>query len=182
MRDATIARNYAEVLLALAQKSTDDPDRWGGMLGDIAETMRSDAGFHRFLESPRVSADDKNAILARALTAFAAPPHFVRFVQTLVRNRRQMLIPDISVEYAHLIDEIEGRLHADVTVARPASPEEERAITEQLTRTLGKQVVTHLRVNPAIMGGVVVRVGDTVMDGSVRRRLAALRSRLLTAG
>lgn len=181
MRDATIARNYAEVLLTLAQKSNDDLDRWGRMLGDIADAMRSDASFRRFLESPRVAAEQKNAVLARALATFDAPRHFVRFMQTLVSNRRQMLIPEISTEYAHLMDEIEGRMHADVTVARPATADEERAITEQLTRALGKRVVTHLRVDPAIMGGVVVRVGDTVMDGSVRRRLAALRSRLIAA-
>jgi F-type H+-transporting ATPase subunit delta len=181
MRDATIARNYAEVLIALARKAGNDLDGWGRMIGDLADVMRRDARLRRFLESPRVSADDKNATIARALGAAAAPRNFVRFVQTLVNNRRQMLIPEVAVEYGKLVDEVEGRLHADVTVARPATAEDERAIGEQLSRALGKRVVTHVRVNPAIIGGVVVRVGDTVMDGSVRRRLATLRSRLVAA-
>lgn len=181
MRDATIARNYAEVLLALARKSGNDLDGWGRMIGDIADTMRTDPRFRRFLESPRVSADDKNAVVARALGASMAPRTFLRFLQTLVSNRRQMLIPAIGVEYAKLVDEAQGRLHAEVTVARASSPDEERAIAAQLSRALGKQVVPHLRVNPEILGGVVVRVGDTVMDGSVRRRLATLRNRLVGA-
>ena len=181
MRDATIARNYAEVLLALARKADDDLDGWGRMIGDVADAIRTDARLRRFLESPRVSEDDKNAVLARALGAAAAPRTFVRFLHALVNNRRQMLIPEVAVEYAKLVDEAEGRLHADVTVARPASPAEERAIAEQLGRALGKTVVPHVRVNPAILGGVVVRVGDTVMDGSVRRRLATLRNRLVGA-
>lgn len=178
MRDATIARNYAEVLLALAQRAGHDIDEWGGMIGDLAAAMRGDVRLRRFLESPRVSADEKNAVLARALGGAAAPRTFVRFTQTLVNNRRQMLIPEIAVEYQHLVDEIEGRLHADVTVARPSSPDVERAIAEQLTRVLGKRVVPHVRIDPAILGGVVVRVGDTVMDGSVRRRLETLRARM----
>ena len=181
MRDATIARNYAEVLLALARKANNDLDGWGRMIADVADAMRTDARFRRFLESPRVSEDDKNAVLARAFAASAAPRNFVRFLHTLVNNRRQMLIPDVAVEYAKLVDEAEGRLHADVTVARASSPDEQRAIAAQLSRALGKQVVPHVRVNPAILGGVVVRVGDTVMDGSVRRRLATLRNRLVGA-
>ncbi len=181
MRDATIARNYAEVLLALAKKAGNDLEGWARMLGDLADALRTDVRLRRFLESPRVSAEEKNAMLARALGGAAAPRNFVRFLQTLVNNRRQMLIPEIAVEYATLLDAVEGRLHADVTVARPSTPEQEQAITAQLTRVLGKRVVAHMRVNPAILGGVVVRVGDTVMDGSVRRRLATLRSRLAAA-
>jgi F-type H+-transporting ATPase subunit delta len=181
MRDATIARNYAEVLLALARKSNNDLDGWGRMIADIADAMRTDVRFRRFLESPRVSEDEKNAVLARALGGSATPRTFLRFLQTLVNNRRQMLVPDIAVEYGKLVDELEGRLHADVTVARPSTPAEESEIAAQLSRALGKRVVPHIRVNPEILGGVVVRVGDTVMDGSVRRRLATLRNRLVDA-
>ena len=178
MRDATIARNYAEVLLTLAQRGG-DPAVWGRLLGDLADAMRNDPRLRVYLGSPRVSEEEKNAALSRALASAAAPRNFVRFIQTLVTNRRQLLIPDIAVAYEGVLDELEGRVHADVTVARPSTPEEEQAIAAQLTRAFGKTVVPHVRVNPAILGGVVVRVGDTVMDGSVRRRLAMLRNRLV---
>ncbi|HEX2781245.1 MAG TPA: ATP synthase F1 subunit delta, partial [Gemmatimonadaceae bacterium] len=85
----------------------------------------------------------------------------------------------ISTEYFTLLDELEGRLHVDVTVARMPSDEEKSEIAAHLSRTLGKKVVPHLRVDPAILGGVVVRAGDMVMDGSVRKRLATLRRRML---
>ena len=179
MRNETIARNYAEVLLALAQKAGNDLAGWGQMIGDLADAIRTDLRFRRFLESPQVSGEEKNAILARALGSAATPRTFVRFVHTLVNNRRQMLIPEIAAEYQNLVDEAEGRLHADVTVARPSTPDEARVIAEQLTRALGKRVVPHVRVNPAIIGGVVVRIGDTIMDGSVRRRLSRLRNQLV---
>jgi F-type H+-transporting ATPase subunit delta len=66
-------------------------------------------------------------------------------------------------------------------VARDADEADRQVIATQLSRALGKDVVPHFHVNPAILGGVVVRVGDTVLDGSIRRRLAALRANMLGA-
>jgi len=101
-------------------------------------------------------------------------------LQVLVRHRRQMLIPAIAIEYAALVDDAEGRVHAEVTVASVAAEADVDVVTEQLSRVLGKRVVLHVTVKPAILGGVVVKIGDTVMDGSVRRRLDRLASRIRT--
>jgi F-type H+-transporting ATPase subunit delta len=177
MRDTTIARNYAEVLLALANKA-DDTDGWGRTVREVADAIGADVTLRHFLESPRVSAERKGEILARAFQD-RLPPLFVRFLQTLLRKGRQMLLPEIATEYHTLLDEAEGRVHAQVTFARSPSEGERAAVTQGLSRTLGKQVVPHVTVDPAIVGGVVVRVGDQVMDGSVRRRLRILRERLV---
>jgi len=179
MRPATIARNYAEAFLALAQKA-EDPRGWGKMLSDVSAAMGSDVTLRRFLESPKVSGDQKKAILAKAF-ADRAPRLFVRFLQALVTNRRQMLIPQIATEYFALLDAAENRVHADVTLASQPSEEETARIAATLRKTLGKDVVPHVRVDPGIIGGVIVKMGDTVMDGSVRRRLGVLR-RAMIAG
>jgi F-type H+-transporting ATPase subunit delta len=176
MRDATIARNYAEALLELARKA-DALDAWGGMIAGVSDAITSDARLSNFLAAPQVSATEKNAVLEKAF-APVLPRMLVRFLQKLVDNRRQTLIPEIAVEYASLVDEREGRVHAQVTVAREASDGDRARIARQLSERLGKTVVPHLQVNPAILGGIIVKVGDTVMDGSVRKRLATLRSRL----
>ncbi len=179
MREPTIARNYAEALLALARKADDLPG-WGRMISDVAAGIEQDVRLRRFLEAPQVDAERKKEILARAFQD-RVPRLFLRFLQKLVDNRRQMLIPAIAIEYHHLVDQVEGRVHAQVTVARPVDDATRDAIGRELGRALGKTVVPHVTVNPAILGGVVVRVGDTVMDGSVRRRLAHLKNQLVYA-
>jgi F-type H+-transporting ATPase subunit delta len=177
MREPTIAKNYAETLISLAQRGG-DLRTWGEMLDSVAESMTTDKTLRSFLESPRVSAQEKNAILQKAY-GDKLPRNFVRFIQALVTHRRQMLIPAISREYNDLVDQVEGRVHASVTMAREADENDRQVITSNLSRSFGKEVVPHFHVNPALIGGLVVRVGDTVLDGSIRRRLATLRSRML---
>jgi F-type H+-transporting ATPase subunit delta len=178
MREPTIARNYAEALLELARRGGNDLRAWREMIDGIANAVESDRRLRVFLESPRVSMKQKNDILQKAYGA-QMPRTFVRFLQMLVKNRRQMLIPDIARSFQDLVDEVEGRVHASVTVAREADEKDRELISGQLSRAFGKNVVPHYFVNPAILGGVIVRVGDTVLDGSVRRRLQTLRGRML---
>lgn len=177
MRNATIARNYAEALVTLAQRAG-DLDGWGRMIEDVAQLVTNDIKVRRFLESPRVPVTAKKAILR---TAFQdrMPRLMVRFLEALVQNRRQLLIPEISAEYATLVDENLGRVRAEVTLARDPQPGELEAITASLSKTLGRTAVAQVRVNPDIIGGVIVRVGDYVKDGSVRRRLGLLKSKLV---
>jgi F-type H+-transporting ATPase subunit delta len=179
MREPTIAKNYAEALLELAQRAG-DLRGWGEMLDQVADGMESDRRLRTFLESPRVSAQRKNEILQKAYGG-QLPRNFLRFLQALVNHRRQMLVPVIAHTYHDLVDQVEGRIHASVTVAREADESDRAVVTKQLSRMLGKDVVPHFHVNPGILGGVVVRVGDTVLDGSVRRRLATLRTKMLAA-
>ena len=177
MREPTIARNYAEALVALAQKAN-DLEGWGAMISDLASAVQRDRRLHRFLESPRVSAEQKNQIVARAFQD-RFPRLLVRFLQAVIAHRRQDLIPQIAVEYHNIVDEIKGRVHAQVTVARDPDEHLQTDIARQLTAVIGRTVVPHFAVNPDILGGAIVRVGDTVIDGSVRRRLSRLRSRML---
>ena len=176
MRDSTIARNYAETLLTLADQAG-EREGWGKLIQDIGNAILDNLTLRRFLESPRISESEKREILSKAF-ADRVPPIFLRFLQILVTKRRQMLIPEIAGEYNALLDQAEERVHADVTVARDLGAGEEAVIAAQLTRVLGKRVIPHVSVNPPILGGVVVKVGDTVMDGSLRRRLNRLRWRI----
>jgi F-type H+-transporting ATPase subunit delta len=178
MREITIARNYAETLLSLARKAG-DLRGWGGMISDVAGAMQNDRRLRIFLESPRVAGAEKSRILAKAFQD-RMPRLFVRYLQALISHRRQMLIPLIAREYLDLVDQAEGRIHANVVVAREPDGEMRAVVARELSRSFDKDVVPHFAVDPRILGGLVVRVGDTVLDGSVRRRLERLRSLMVT--
>lgn len=177
MEHAAIARNYADALLTLATKEN-ARDAYGALINGLAGVLEQDETFQRFLAAPQVSGNKKNEVLGKAL-ADKAPALFVRFVQKMVTNGRQMLLGHVAEEYNNLRDDQEGRVHARVTVSREMNDADKAALAESLSKALGKTVVPHFSVHPAILGGVIVRVGDTVMDGSVRRRLSALRARMV---
>jgi F-type H+-transporting ATPase subunit delta len=177
MEQATVSRNYAEALHALATKAG-DVEGWGRMIQAVADAMAKDVTMRRFLESPRIDNGRKNAALERAFQD-QLPRLFVRFLQTLVIKRRQMAIPEIAVEYFNLLDVAANRVHARVHVARALDAEGTAALVASLSKAFGKEVIAHVTVEPELMGGVVVRIGDKVMDGSVRKRLAVLRSRMM---
>ena len=179
MRATTIARNYAEALLSLARKAN-DLDGYGASINGVVTAMEGDGRLRNFLSAPQISAAQKNVVIGKAFSG-KLPNTMVRFLQKLVMNRRQMLIPQIAIEFGNLVDETSGRVHAQVTVSREVSEAERNAIAAQLSRAFAKTVVPHVDVNPAILGGVVVRVGDRVLDGSVRKRLKTLKARIVSA-
>lgn len=178
MRDPTIAHNYAEALVSLASKAR-DLTGWGTMISDVADAIARDERLRLFLESPRVDVAQKNEVIAKAFQD-RMPRLFVRFLQSVIRHRRHALIPEIAVQYHAIVDEIEGRVHAQVTVSREPDSKLAKTVTDRLSKALGKSVVPHFSVDESILGGTVIRIGDTVMDGSVRRRLARLRQLMLT--
>ena len=172
MKSVTIARNYAEALFAASPK-------FGELIDAVAGAIKADERIAIVLESPRVSKAAKSQILERALKG-EAPPQFVRFLQAVVRRGRQGLLGEIAQEYQVLLDEQLNRVHAGVTLSAEPDAKTEKQIVERLTKALGREVRAHFRADPRILGGVVVRVGDRILDGSVRRRLTALQRKMLT--
>ena len=179
MKSSTIARNYAEALLLAAEaQETAAVERYGRLIEAVAGAMQADERISVALESPRVSKAVKAALLARALGDLA-PPEFVRFLQAVVRRGRQGLLAEIAQQYQGLVDVKRNRVHAGVTLLDEPEARLQKEVIERLTRAIGKEVRAHFRADRGILGGVVVRVGDRIYDGSVRRKLATLRRRLL---
>ena len=172
MKSVTVARNYAEALFAVG-------DSFGDLIDAVAGAVAADPRIEAMLASPRISKAVKGQILERALKGQAAP-EFVRFLQAVVRRGRQALFGEIAQEYLILLDKKLNRVHAGVTLAREPDARTEKEIVTRLTEALGREVRAHFRTDRAIVGGVVVRVGGRILDGSVRRRLMALKRRMLT--
>jgi F-type H+-transporting ATPase subunit delta len=130
------------------------------------------------LMSPRVPKAEKARLLGAALKE--APREFVLFLQALVKRGRQRLLREIASEYQTLLDVKHNRVRAGVTLAQPADAALQREIQAALSRQLGKEVLASFHVDPDILGGTVVRVGERIHDGSVRRRMTKLRRQLVT--
>lgn len=177
MREPTIARNYAEALFASGER-TGYTNLYADLLEGIAGAIEADNTIRDFLESPRVPKAKKQEVLSRALKDHA-PGQFVKFLAAVVKRGRQGIFPAISEAYVALVDKKYNRVHAGVTVAREPDMALQSLVKQRLSDVLGMEVITHFRTDPAILGGLVVRVGDRIMDGSVRRKMVTLRRKLL---
>ena len=179
MRTGTVARNYAEALLALGQRH-DAVAPFGELLDAVAGAVATEPRLAAVLESPRVTKARKKLLLRTALGAFAPAP-FIGFLEAVVQRGRQGILSEMSAEYETLVDRHLNRVHAGVTTAHAVDPELARSIATTLSAVVGKEVLPHFRTDPRLLGGLVVRVGDRVLDGSLRRRLQQLRFSMLHA-
>lgn len=177
MRDPTIAKNYALALFASGEKSK-AAERYGLLLEAVAGAIASDDKIQVVLQSPRVSKPQKQELVAKALEG-RAPEPFIRFLGAVIKRGRQGLIGAMSREYLALVDIKLDRAHAGVVIAREPDEKLKKEIAKRLSEIFGKTVVPHFRTDRAILGGLIVRVGDQVMDGSLRRKLVALKRQML---
>ncbi len=107
------------------------------------------------------------------------PQRFLNFLMVVLDKRRQRILAEMGVAYRALLDQHLGRLNVRVTLAHEPNERMEEDITAELSRILGRRVVPRFDIDPAILGGIVVRYGDRILDASLRRRLITLRTRLL---
>jgi F-type H+-transporting ATPase subunit delta len=178
VRAGTIARNYAEALFALAEKGGGGQTReYGELLDAVAHGIAAAPRVNAVLMSPRVTKAQKTGLLTAALKG--APREFVLFLAAVVKRGRQGLSTDMAREYEALLDLKLNRVRAQVTVARAADSALRKKITARLVEVVGKEVLPTFTEDPAILGGIIVRVGDRVFDGSIRRRMTVLRRTLL---
>ena len=179
MRDETIARNYAEALFELAERH-EGVEAYGTGVETVAHLIDENDDFRRFLETPRIAVAQKKAVIRRVFGK-TLPVKFVDFLLITIDKRRQRLLRAIAREYMGLMDQHLNRVHVEVTLARQFDEKSMEEMEKRLTVALGKTAIPHVRVKPGILGGAIFRTGDTIYDGSLRRRLEGIRRRLLKA-
>lgn len=176
MRDVTIARNYAEALFSLGEASG-QTEQYTQLIDAVSAAFASLPSLKEALMSPRVPKAEKVRILSAGLAR--APREFTLFVAAVVKRGRQGLLVEIAAEYLALLDIKHRRARAAVTLARTPDDALRASIEQALSTALGKQVIASYHIDPGILGGTIVRIGETVHDGSVRRRMTRLRRALL---
>jgi F-type H+-transporting ATPase subunit delta len=175
----TIARSYAVTLFELARRQNGLESFAEGM-DTVVGLLDQNPSFRVFLETPRIADRDKKVLLKKVF-GNALPRPLLNFLQVTVDKRRQRLLGLMTEEFHALLDEHHGRTHVTVTVARELDPETLQDLSGKLSALLGREAIPHVRVKPAVLGGVHLKTGDTVYDGTLRRRIKQLRKQLVTA-
>lgn len=175
MARAPSSKRYAQALFQLAQEQG-TVDAWLGQLRQ-AQSALADPAVIAYLGSPRVPLEQKMELVAQLLAGLDR--FVVNTIGLLISRRSFSILPNVAGEYAALLDISRGRVQATATSAVQLSEEQRSRLGGLLSQMIGKEVVLGLREEPSLIGGIVVKVGDQVIDGSVRTRLQLLRRQLL---
>lgn len=171
----TAARPYAEAVFELA-RARDRYARWSEALAALGAVV-ADPQVAALARDPRVPRERLAALLIDVLGS-QLDEEGRNFVRLLVDYRRLPLVPAIRELYEAMRAEAEGRVEVDVRTAFPLEDRQREMLVAALRRRFGREVNLVVTVDPALIGGIEIRAGDLVIDGSVRGRLAALASRL----
>jgi F-type H+-transporting ATPase subunit delta len=173
------ARVYASALfdIGLEERSV---GRIYDDLHAVHEAIRGlDPELQAFFNLPQLRRDDKRRILSMAFEGKVGRP-VLGLLNILVKKRREPLLDNIVEEFDHYRDRHEGRVQAKVTTARKLDADLAEALRAALEQRTGKTVVLHERIDPEVLGGIRVNLGDSVFDGTLRRGLQDMR-RVLVA-
>ena len=179
MTNETIARSYAVTLFELARRQ-DGLESFAEGMDTVIGLVDQNPSFRVFLETPRIADREKKELLKKVF-GNVLPRPLLNFLQITVDKRRQRLLGLMTEEFHALLDEHHGRTHVTVTVARELDPQTLQELSGKLSALLGREAIPHVRVKPAVLGGVHLKTGDTVYDGTLRRRIKQLRKQLVTA-
>ncbi len=175
MSDQTVARRYANALYQEAE-SQDCVEAVDEDITLLRTTLDEVDEFTRVVDSPVIPKDKKKAIL-KALLEERVAPLTLQFVQLLVTKDRAKMLPRIVETYQDFRDEQRGIIEVQARVAHPLGEAEREHLVDELEAMSGQQVRLRVEENPDLIGGLVIRIGDRVYDGSVRQKLENLRDR-----
>ncbi len=172
-----VARRYARALFNAA-KERNALARVSGDLEGIARLMREERRLGALLTAPRLDENEKKDLI-RNLFHDVVHPLVEELFYLLLEKKRMKILSQIIEGFTEFLDEDRGVMRAEVITAIPLDEESEAEIRERLEKMTGMRIKIEKRINPAVIGGVAVRLRDRIIDGTVRRRLELMREHLL---
>lgn len=176
MLNGAISRRYAKALFEIALAGN-NVDTLEVELKGIVKAIDETADFKRLLFHPQIRPEEKKAMVNQ-IFAGKISSSALDFINFLVDRRREEYIQEIADKYILLANEYRNIIAAKVTTAVGLSPEEVEQLNARLAKVTGKNVQLTTEIDATIMGGVIVRIGDTIMDGSVANKLNSLKQKL----
>jgi F-type H+-transporting ATPase subunit delta len=176
-----IAGRYASALFDLARdrRALDDVAR---DLASVEAMIAESADLARLVRSPVISREDQGRAMLAILAAAGIGDLVTRFVGLVARNRRLFTLVNMIDAYRRLYADHRGEISADVTSARPLSDDQVGRIRQQLASAAGREVSVSTSVDPALLGGLVVRLGSRMIDSSLRTKIQNLQLSMKEVG
>ena len=174
-----VARRYAKALFALAVKAGKKaPAEYGKDLEAFAEVLGTSPELLRVFANPIITADVKKVVLSGVLGKLSLKPTVANFLSLLADKERLPFVLDVAAVYRQLLDAAEGILRGQLVTAYALTEARQDQIKSKLEKQSGKKLVLSFAVDPAILGGVLLKVGDKVLDASLRAQLDILKEQI----
>jgi len=178
---ASVASRYARALVEVVLEHHIDSDAARQQLRAMVDAVHESLELRRVWESPAVLPEQKLALLDAIAAKIGAVKPIRNFMAVIIDHRRLGMLDDIVRVFETELDAQLGFAEVQVSSARPLSAEQQREVEARVERMTGKRIRASYVSNPELLGGLLVRVGDTIYDGSVRGQLEKMRQDLSTA-
>lgn len=169
-------KRYGKALYELAVEE-DSLDLFNQELTDIAELMDQHPDLEKVINHPRIPEKKKNELVKKIL-GDGISPMVVHFITLLIDKDRQYFLKDIIMYFQHLVKEAKGIMEVEVTTAYELDSDEEEALKDKMKKLTGKEIELEIEVDPGQIGGMRLRIGDKVIDGTIKRHLERLKDDL----
>ena len=178
MSQGMIARRYAKALVNLAENEK-DLDNTGKHLNSITEVYKENLELRQVLSDTKVSSGIKLEILKDVLSKIKVSKLVDTFIRYLLAKRRIDFLPDIERAFNLLLQEKLGRIEANVTTASELPKDTVKKLVDAISSYSGKEIEVNVTIDPSIIGGIVTRIGSTVIDGSIQTYLNQIRQSII---
>jgi F-type H+-transporting ATPase subunit delta len=174
---SNIAKRYARAFFAIAAEEK-RYEEFSRELGGFSAVLKENKNLGEFLANPVFDQPDKKAVLESVLEKIRVSPMTANFLKLLVDKRRIGILSDIEGSYRELMDDALKKVRVSVTTAFPLTGELSVRLQTKLEELTGREVELNVLEDQSLLGGIVVRVGDTLYDGSIRTQLDNIRNLL----
>jgi F-type H+-transporting ATPase subunit delta len=178
MTNRTAATRYARALLEVAVKEKADLDQIERELASVVDLFTQHQALAHVLLNPVVPVPRKRAAMDVITTRAQLLPMVSKLLGLLAERDRLVLVPDLLESYRDRLLDHRNVIRAEITTTAPLAPDRMKAIEASLARASGRTVTLSAKIDPAIIGGVVTRIGSTIYDGSVTRQLQRMKEKL----
>jgi F-type H+-transporting ATPase subunit delta len=180
MLDKGIADRYARALMALAT-TREDLDHFDDQLDAIIALHMKDPSLHRFLSHPKIESVKKKDLVNRVLGPILSK-HVLSLILLMIDKKREHMLIDVARRFSQLADEVRGVEKGIVITAVPLADDLFKKLEDEIQRQSLHTIVLERRVDPILIGGAIVKLGNLVFDGSLRSRLQRFRTEMMKVG